>query len=101
MSLKEIKWDAVDLNSNSLDCCIQKNEGKILWFSADCFGHIELNCKDAYLDFHLNKDILTKVFVRRAGNDVRFCKPKKSRGMNLNNVSSSNSCQSQNVQVFQ
>ena len=36
ISLKENKWDGVDLNSNGLDYCIWKNEGQILWFSADC-----------------------------------------------------------------
>ena len=35
ISLKENKWDGVDLNSNGLDKCVIKNEGKILWFSAD------------------------------------------------------------------
>ena len=36
ISLKENKRDGADLNSDGLDHCIRKNEGKILWFSADC-----------------------------------------------------------------
>ena len=36
ISLKENKQDGVDLNSNGLDYCVRKNEGKIRWFSADC-----------------------------------------------------------------
>ena len=35
ISAKENKRDGVDLNSNGLDYCVRKNEGKILWFSAD------------------------------------------------------------------
>ena len=35
ISLKEDKQDGVDLNSNGLDYWVQKNEGKILCFSAD------------------------------------------------------------------
>ena len=35
---KENKWDGVDKNSNGLDYCVRKNEGKTLWFSADCSG---------------------------------------------------------------
>ena len=35
ISLKENKRDDVDSNSNGFDCCCRKNEGKILWFSAD------------------------------------------------------------------
>ena len=33
INLKENRWDVVDLNSNGLDYCVRKNEGKILWFS--------------------------------------------------------------------
>ena len=36
VSLKENKPDGVNPNSNDIDHCIQKNEGKVLWFSADC-----------------------------------------------------------------
>ena len=36
ISLKENKPDGVHLNSNGLDYCVRKNEGKILWFSTDC-----------------------------------------------------------------
>ena len=39
VSLKENKSDGVNLNSNDIDYSIRKNEGKILWFSADCFQH--------------------------------------------------------------
>ena len=34
--LKENEPGGVDPNSNDLDYCVRKNEGKILWFSADC-----------------------------------------------------------------
>ena len=37
ISLKENTRDGVDPNSNGLDYCVRKNEGKILWFSADCY----------------------------------------------------------------
>ena len=36
ISLKGNKRDDVDSNSNGFDYCVQKNEGKTLWFSADC-----------------------------------------------------------------
>ena len=36
ISFKENKLDGVDLNSNSLDYCVRKDEGKILWFLVDC-----------------------------------------------------------------
>ena len=36
VSLKENKPDGVNPNSNDIDCYVRKNEGKILWFSADC-----------------------------------------------------------------
>ena len=41
ISLKENKRDGVDLNSNGLDHCVRKNEGKILRLSADCIGFLE------------------------------------------------------------
>ena len=34
-SLKENKPDGVNPNSNDIDYYVRKNEGKILWFSAD------------------------------------------------------------------
>ena len=34
-SLKENKPDCVNPNSNDIDHCVRKNEGIILWFSAD------------------------------------------------------------------
>ena len=34
--LKENKPDGVDPNSNDIEYNVRKNEGKILWFSADC-----------------------------------------------------------------
>ena len=33
---RENKRNGVESNSNSFDYCVRKNEGKILWFSADC-----------------------------------------------------------------
>ena len=42
IGLKENIPDGVDPNSNGHDYCVRKNEGKILWFSADCimlFNH--------------------------------------------------------------
>ena len=30
------KPDGVNPNSNNIDYCVRKNEGKIPWFSADC-----------------------------------------------------------------
>ena len=38
VSLKENKPDGVNPNSNNIDYYVRKNEGKILWFSADCIG---------------------------------------------------------------
>ena len=35
VSLKENKRDGVDSNSNGFGYCARKNEGKIIWFSAD------------------------------------------------------------------
>ena len=37
VSFKESKRDVIDPNSNGLDYCVQKNEGKIIWFLAGCF----------------------------------------------------------------
>ena len=37
-SLKENKPDGVDPNSNDIDYYVRKNEGKILWFSAECIN---------------------------------------------------------------
>ena len=37
VSLKENKPDGVNPNSNDIDYYVRKNEGKILWFSADVF----------------------------------------------------------------
>ena len=36
VSLKENKPDGVNPKSNDIDHYVRKNEGKILWFSADC-----------------------------------------------------------------
>ena len=38
VSLKKNKPDGVNPNSNDIDYYVRKNEGKILWFSADCYG---------------------------------------------------------------
>ena len=46
ISLKENKRDGVDLNSNLLDYCIRKNEGKMPWCSADCMCEIFLILTD-------------------------------------------------------
>ena len=35
VSLKENKPDGVNPNSNDIDYYVRKNEGNILWFSAD------------------------------------------------------------------
>ena len=35
ISLKESKRDDIDSKSTGFDYCFRKNEGKILWFSAD------------------------------------------------------------------
>ena len=51
VSLKENKPDGVDPNSNDIDYYVQKNEGKILWFSVDCFEEIRQQDYHAkYLD---------------------------------------------------
>ena len=39
-SLKEDKPDGDNPNSNDIEYYVQKNEGKIRWFSADCTGKI-------------------------------------------------------------
>ena len=39
VSLKENKLDGVYPYSNDIDYYVRKNEGKILWFSADCIGY--------------------------------------------------------------
>ena len=39
-SLKENKPDGVNPNSDDIDYYVRKNEGKILWFSADCTHYI-------------------------------------------------------------
>ena len=36
VSLEEIRPDGVNPNTNDIDCYVRKNEGEILWFSADC-----------------------------------------------------------------
>ena len=38
VSLKGNKPDGVNPNSNDIDHYARKNEGKILWFSADCIS---------------------------------------------------------------
>ena len=40
VSLKENKPDGVNPNSNDIDYYVRQNEGKILWFSADCI-HVD------------------------------------------------------------
>ena len=49
ISLKENKQDGVDSNSNGFNYCVRKNEGKVLWFSADCFNGIVDLASDFYL----------------------------------------------------
>ena len=41
VSLKENKSDGVNPNSDDIDYNVRKNEGKILWFSADCVEFLE------------------------------------------------------------
>ena len=41
VSLKENKPDGVNPNSNNIDYYVRKDEGKILWFSADCVAQFE------------------------------------------------------------
>ena len=38
VSLKENKPDGLNPIFNDIDHYVRKNEGKILWFSADCLG---------------------------------------------------------------
>ena len=38
VSLRENKPDGINPNSNDIDYFVRKNEGKILWFSADCIN---------------------------------------------------------------
>ena len=47
VSLKENKPNGVNPNSNDVDYYVRKNEGKVLWFSADCI------CSQ-YVSFQLN-----------------------------------------------
>ena len=44
VSLKENKPDGVNPNSNDIDYYVRKNEGKILWFPADCITKVECGC---------------------------------------------------------
>ena len=44
VSLKENKPDGVNPNFNDIGCCVRKNEGKILWFSADCIVICKVSC---------------------------------------------------------
>ena len=41
VSLKEAKPDGVIPKSNDIDYYVRKNEGKILWFSADCTKYVQ------------------------------------------------------------
>ena len=68
INLKENKLDGVDLNSNGLAYCVRKNEGKILWFSADCIGmHVTLSLArflshlKEYMEYMLNSSDRLKV----------------------------------------
>ena len=38
VSLNENKSDGVNPNSDDIDYYVRKNEGKILWFSVDCYS---------------------------------------------------------------
>ena len=44
-NLKENKRDGVDSNYSGINYDVRKNEGKYLWFSADC-THVYLNMKE-------------------------------------------------------
>ena len=48
-SLKENKPDGVNPNSNYIDYFVRKNEGKILWFSADCAATVKENPVPSFL----------------------------------------------------
>ena len=45
ISFKQNKRDGVDPNSNGLNYYVRKNEGKILWFSADCTSTMDDSAK--------------------------------------------------------
>ena len=74
ISFKENKRDGDDLNSNGLTYCVRKNEGKILWFSADW------NSDNFWDSRHIN----FMANVRTSFADP-FCRPsKKYRSIALN-----------------
>ena len=47
VNLKENKPDGVNSNSDDIDYYLRKNEGKILWFSADCTKQSPSNYLDS------------------------------------------------------
>ena len=71
VSLKENKPDGVNPNSNDIDCYVRKNEGKILWLSADCIDRVKQNT------VHEFYSILVKLVLLKQKR-MRF-KPIKSR----------------------
>ena len=50
VNLKENKHDGVNPNSNDIDYYVRKNEGKILWFSADCFMDFGAPLRGVYIE---------------------------------------------------
>ena len=43
VSLKENKSDGVNLNPNDIEHYVRKNEGKRLWFSANCIQVVQIS----------------------------------------------------------
>ena len=54
VSLKESKPDGVNPNSSDMDYYVRKNEGKILWFSADCVDRL---LSQGYMVLRLEKSL--------------------------------------------
>ena len=71
-SLKENKPDGVNPNSNDIDFYVQKNEGKILWFSADCIMMRSLrngqSCVQKLQLLPINNNKVLTVFILAACN---------------------------------
>ena len=51
VSFKENKPDGVNPSSNDIDYCVRKNEGKTIWFSADCMDTVLPLLDTAFLLF--------------------------------------------------
>ena len=72
--LKENIRDGVDPNYNGLNYCVRKNEGKILWFSADCIIINTYSMKNHVLLYFEHKNdvtIIVKLYIElRAAGEV-------------------------------